>query len=153
MPRSSTSRTPNATAIAEMAAPALIELVGKLDHEIVHLRRQVAWFQRQIFGQKSERRLPLPDPEQGILGEDFAGVPDVAPAPKTRVACHERDTKSGRGQGAADESTLLFDETKIPVEIIAVPNPDIAGWHPPSTNSSARKSAIASRSVPVVTSC
>jgi hypothetical protein len=44
MPRSSTSLIPNATAIAAMAAPSLIELVGKLDHEIVHLRHQVAWF-------------------------------------------------------------------------------------------------------------
>jgi transposase len=130
MPRSSTSPTPNASAIATMAAPALIELVGKLDHEIVHLRRQVAWFQRQIFGQKSERRLPLPDPEQGVLGEDFAGVSDAVPAPKTRVAGHERDTKSGRGQTAADESTLFLDETKVPVETIAVPNPEIAGLTP-----------------------
>ena len=130
MPRSSTSLTPNTTAIAAMAAPALMAMVGKLEHENVHLRRQVAWFQRQIFGQKSERRLPLPDPEQGVLGEDFAGVPDVVPAPKTRVAGHERDTKSGRGQGAADESTLFFDETKVPVETIAVPNPDIAGLTP-----------------------
>ncbi|MFT5532196.1 MAG: transposase [Burkholderiaceae bacterium] len=113
-----------------MAAPALGELIGKLDHEIVHLRRQVAWFQRQIFGQKSERRLPLPDPEQGVLGEDFAVVPDVVSAPKTRVAGHERETKSGRGQTAADESTLFFDETKMPVETIAVPNPDIAGLTP-----------------------
>ena len=40
-------------------APAeLIELVSKQEHEIVNLRRQVAWFQRQIFGQKSEKRLP-----------------------------------------------------------------------------------------------
>jgi transposase len=65
-----------------------------------------------------------------VLGEDFDGVPDVAPAPKTRVAGHERDTKSGRGQGAADESTLFFDETKVPVETIAVPNLDIAGLTP-----------------------
>ncbi|MFT5591250.1 MAG: hypothetical protein ACI9ZF_003449 [Bradyrhizobium sp.] len=28
-----TSLTPNATAIAEMAAPALVESVGKLDHD------------------------------------------------------------------------------------------------------------------------
>jgi transposase len=113
-----------------MVAPALVKLVGKFDHEIVHLRRQVTWFQRQIFGQKSERRLPLHDPEQGVLGEDFAGVLDVVPASKTPVAGHERETKSGRGQTAADESTLFFDETKVPVETIAVPNPDITGLTP-----------------------
>ena len=29
----------------------LVDLVGKQEREIVNLRRQVAWFQRQIFGQ------------------------------------------------------------------------------------------------------
>ena len=43
-------------------APAeLIDLVSKQGHEIINLRRQVAWFQRQIFGQKSEKRLPEAD--------------------------------------------------------------------------------------------
>lgn len=31
---------------------------------------------------------------------------------------------SGPGDGA-DESTLFFDESKVPVEIIHVPNPDM----------------------------
>ena len=64
-------------------APAeLIELVSKQgreivkqEHEIVNLRRQVAWFQRQIFGQKSERRLPELEGVQGTLGESFDAVP------------------------------------------------------------------------------
>ena len=64
-------------------APAeLIELVSKQEHEIVNLRRQVAWFQRQIFGQKSERRLPEREGVQGTLGEAFDAVPDVVPPNK-----------------------------------------------------------------------
>ena len=39
----------------------LADLVGKQEREIVNLRRQVAWFQRQIFGQKSEKRHPDPE--------------------------------------------------------------------------------------------
>ncbi|EGF29999.1 hypothetical protein IMCC9480_2990 [Oxalobacteraceae bacterium IMCC9480] len=42
-----------------MSAPALIEFIVKLDHEIAHLIRQVARFQRQIFSKKSERRLEV----------------------------------------------------------------------------------------------
>jgi len=37
----------------------LLALVGKLEQKILTLRRQVAWFQRQIFGQKSEKHTSL----------------------------------------------------------------------------------------------
>ncbi|MES2741304.1 MAG: transposase [Pseudomonadota bacterium] len=46
----------------------LVDLVGKLERGIVNLRRQVAWFQRQIFGKKSEKRLPEPDGVQACWG-------------------------------------------------------------------------------------
>ena len=89
----------------------------------MHLRRQVAWFQRQIFGQKSEQRLPEPDGVQGTLGESFAAIPEgVPPNKKTRAAGHERESKSNPPTDGADESSLFFDEQKAPVEII----PDVA---------------------------
>ena len=117
-------------------APAeLIELVSqqeheiaKQGHEIVNLRRQVAWFQRQIFGQKSERRLPEPDGVQGTLGESFDAIPDVVPPnQKTRIASFERESKPKRPTDGADESSLFFDEQKVPVEVINVANPDATG--------------------------
>lgn len=47
---------------------------------IADLERQVAWFQRQIFGEKSERRLIEPPPEQMALGEGLGGpAPAAAP--------------------------------------------------------------------------
>lgn len=70
------SRPTPAKAVA-LTAPQLAELVGKLERENVNLRRQVAWFQRQIFGQKSERRLSEPEGAQGTLGEAFAAIPDT----------------------------------------------------------------------------
>ena len=110
-------------------APAqLIELVSKQGHEIVNLRRQVAWFQRQIFGQKSEKRLPELEGVQGTLGEPFDAVPDVVPPnKKTRVASHERASKPNPPTDGADESTLFFDDQKVPVEVINVPNLDAVG--------------------------
>jgi transposase len=102
-----------------------------LEHEVVALRRQVAWFQRQIFGRKSERRLPEPEGVQGTLGESFAAVPEAAPPnSKSRIAAHEREHKAKRPPEGADESTLFFDDTKVPVEVIAVPNPEAAGLTP-----------------------
>ena len=110
-----------------LAAAELIELVSKQEHEIVNLRRQVAWFQRQIFGQKSERRLADADGVQGTLGETFDAIADAAlPNKKTRVASHERGSKPKPTDGD-DESTLFFDAQKVPVEVINVANPDAVG--------------------------
>ena len=108
-----------------LSAPQLVDLVGKLEREVVNLRRQVAWFQRQIFGQKSEKRHPDPEGVQGILGIGFDAVPETPlPGKKVVVAGHERKSKPvGNG---ADESSLFFDEKRVPVEVIAVPNPDMA---------------------------
>jgi len=110
-------------------APAeLIDLVSKQGHEIVNLRRQVAWFQRQIFGQKSEKRLAETDGVQGTLGESFDAIPNVVPPnKKTRIASHERASKPNQPTDGADESSLFFDEKKVPVETINVLNPDVAG--------------------------
>ena len=57
--------------IKALAPAELIELIGKQEHEIVNLRRQVAWFQRPIFGQKSARRLPEADGVQGNAGRSL----------------------------------------------------------------------------------
>ncbi len=70
-----------------------------------------------------------PDAAQGTLGESFDAVPDApASGKKTRVTGHERSTKPKRAD--ADESTLFFDESKVPVEVIAVANPEAAGLAP-----------------------
>jgi len=107
----------------------LADLVGKQEREIVNLRRQVAWFQRQIFGQKSEKRHPDPEGIQGVLGVGFDAVPDTPlPARKSAVAAHERKAKTV-GDGA-DESSLFFDDKRVPVEVIAVPNPDMEQLSP-----------------------
>jgi len=119
------SSSPTPTESVALSAPQLVDLVGKLEREVVNLRRQVAWFQRQIFGQKSEKRHPDPEGVQGILGIGFDAVPDTSlPGKKVVVAGHERKSKPvGNG---ADESSLFFDEKRVPVEVIAVPNPDMA---------------------------
>jgi transposase len=93
---------------------------------IADLERQVAWFQRQLFGEKSERRHLDPPPEQLTLGE---GLGDTAPAPipTQPVAAHQRRRHS-RAEGT--EPALFFDPARVPVETIAVPNPEIADLPP-----------------------
>ena len=58
----------------------------------------------------------------------FRSVPEATPPnPKTRVASHERASQPNKPTDGADESSLFFDEQKVPVEIINVPNPEVAG--------------------------
>lgn len=116
-----------------LTAPEMRALLDAKEREIIRLRRQVAWFQRQIFGQKSERRLPEPEGVQGTLGEAFDVVPeDVAPAEKTRIAAHEREPKNKNRNliDGNDDAALFFDESKMPVEVIAVANDEAAGLDP-----------------------
>jgi transposase len=102
--------------------------ITKQGNEIITLRRQVAWFQKQIFGQKSERRLPDADSVQGTLGEAFDVIP-VTPlaVKKTPVASHVRVAKARGRDDGGDESPLFFDDKKVPIEVINVANPDTVG--------------------------
>lgn len=127
----SNSPRQRAATTALLTPSELVTLVGKQEHEIVDLRRQVAWFQRQIFGQKSERRQPEPDGVQASLGDAFVVVPDeTLPNKKSRIAEHTRETKPKCPTSGADESTLFFDDRQVPVEVIAVANPEAAGLRP-----------------------
>ncbi len=85
-----------------------------LKHEIVDLRRQLDWLRRQVFGQKSEKRLVGAGAKQAVLGEGFLAIPEVAPLnKKSRIEAHEREYKPKVPTG--DESALFFDD-KVPLE-------------------------------------
>ena len=94
---------------------------AELKERIAQLEQQVAWFQRQIFGEKSERRHLEPPPEQMSLGEGLAPAPGSEPAHCT-VAAHERRLRA-KDAPDTEEGRLFFDEARVPVEVIAVPSP------------------------------
>ena len=73
------------------------------------LQQQLEWFQRQVFGAKSERHVHLDDSRQLALGE--MAVPEVDPAPSVEVPAHRR-TKARTE--APDEGKLRFDDS-VPV--------------------------------------
>jgi transposase len=95
---------------------------------IAQLEQQLAWFQRQLFGEKSERRHCEPPPEQLSLG---AGLGDPAPAatPTQAVAAHQRRPAT-KTKADGEEPALFFDPERVPVETIAVPNPETADLPP-----------------------
>ena len=51
-----------------MSAAELAAVVRSQAEKIAALEHQLEWFRRQIFGQKSERFAPEPDPSQMHLG-------------------------------------------------------------------------------------
>ena len=119
------------TALATVASPpewvaerAYFEAcIRQRDERIRQLEQRIAWFERQIFGEKSERRFIEPPPEQMALGE---GLGEAAPTaePTQPVAAHQR-RRPAKTEGT--EPALFFDPERVPVQTIAVPNPEIAG--------------------------
>jgi transposase len=113
-------------------APEQVVDLARSHHELrqqnAALQHQLDWFRRQIFGQKSEKRL-FDNPLQMSLG-DLPLLPPPAPSeipPPPRVASVRKPRSH---DNAADESSLFFDEAKVPVEIIHVANPEMANLSP-----------------------
>jgi transposase len=105
------------------------EQFGALLAQVGELHRQVEWFKRQLFGQKSERQLVQPDPQQGSLGQAFDSL-STQQEGKVKVAAHERVRKSCKPADGGEDATVFFDETQVPVEVVEVPNPEIEGLAP-----------------------
>ncbi len=94
---------------------------ARYEERIARLEQRIAWFERQLFGEKSERRHLEPPPEQLSLGEVGGAAPPAEPAQE--VAAHRR--RRARAEGETAEPALFFDPARVPVEIIALPNPAI----------------------------
>jgi transposase len=106
------------------------DIVARLA-ENAHLKRQVEWFQRQLFGRKSERRLREPAPDQlslaGLLTTPVAPA-DQPPPPTETVKAYQRRVRL-TGTDLPDESELRFDSS-VPVQEILLSNPEVADLAP-----------------------
>jgi transposase len=103
----------------------------QLRQEVEALKHQLEWFKRQVFGQKSERRIIEAASGQMSLGQAI-NVPQSATAPappQRRVAAHTRSLASKKPD-TGDEGALFFDESRVPVEVIEVPAPEAQGLLP-----------------------
>lgn len=114
---------------ARWAPEQVVELVQEkvaLQERIARLEQQLEWFRRQIFGQKSERRL-IPVPAGQLhLGE--VPLPETAPEQPTKpVAAHNRRVRHSGFAAGGDESALFFDESRVPVQTIELACPQAQG--------------------------
>jgi transposase len=103
------------------------EQIAMLSEQVAALRHQIEWFRRQIFGQKSERFIPEPNPEQMYLGQ--MPVPETQPQKRKSVPAHTRRVATQDGADTG-ESLKFFDESRIPVRTILLDHPDTHGKNP-----------------------
>jgi transposase len=101
--------------------------VNQLSSRIEELSAQVKWFQNQLFGQKSERRIPVSSPDQLYLGQQFQD--ETAPVETETVKEHQRKKRKTQSEDG-DDQKLFFDPDVVPVEDIAIDNPEIEGLSP-----------------------
>ena len=125
------TRVPSLDEAATFSPRQVVELVGSLSREVETLKQQIAWFKRQIFGQKSERRIIDGADGQMSLVEAITADPMASPPPPTErpVAAHTRRPTTTKPD-AGDDSLPFFDETRVPIEVIELTAPEAEGLAP-----------------------
>jgi len=107
-------------------APDWRTRVVQLQAEVSSLKQQLAWFQRQLFGRKSEKRL-IENPDQlglhALLGDEAA---DALPAPPTEVIQYTRRKGKTRDADCITDAGLRFD-ARVPIEVIELSAPQLLG--------------------------
>jgi len=111
--------------VTTMSDAQLQSLVRSQADTIAALRHQLDWFRRQLFGQKSERFAPEPDPAQMHLGEVLS-IPTVTPEKVKTIAAHTRRVTQKDGAESGEE-LKFFDESKLPIESIVLVHEDARG--------------------------
>ena len=95
---------------------------GECPHLLPPPLAQVKWFQNQLFGQKSERRVVETSAEQLFLGEQFKKE-EIKEEPQIIKEHKRRKTRLVDG----DNQNLFFDENIVPVEEIEINPPEVEG--------------------------
>jgi transposase len=102
----------------------IVERFADCAQRIEALEHQLDWFKRQLFGQKSERRIMFDPAQQMSLGESLNVVPPDGPPPAQRlVAAHTR-TSVRRTPDSDAEALPFFDAERVPVEVIELAHPE-----------------------------
>lgn len=89
------------------------------------LKQQLAWFKRQLFGVKSERRLIEPEARQMSFAAMLT-APEAPPPPTQSVKAYQRQRHRAPWEECCDEPGVRFDSS-VPLKVIEVPNPEVQG--------------------------
>ena len=91
--------------------------------QIHSLQSQLDWFKKQLFGQKSEKRLVEAPGQMDIA--DLLGEMPKREKPPTETISYTRRKKQ-RGDDCATDKGLRFDQD-VPVEVIEIGHPALSG--------------------------
>jgi len=124
------TRLPSLEEAATFSPQQIVDLVHahlSMNREFEMLKQQLDWLKRQVFGQKSERRMVEGIPGQMSLGETLTQEQTVAPPPPVErpVAAHTR--RQGVKKADGDDAIPFFDATRVPVEVIELAAPESEG--------------------------
>ena len=104
-----TANNDKATSTADVVA---------LREEVAELKHQLAWFKKQLFGSKSEKR-QVESPDQLLLfGAKQTPVPEDQP--KQKISYERGKFKKHRDDECVTEEGLRFDSS-VPVKTIVLP--------------------------------
>ena len=105
--------------------------VVDLSRELADAKHQIAWFKRQIFGQKSERRIIDGADGQMSLGEMLTQDQLASPQPPAERPVAARTRRATPKQpNTGDDSLPFFDDSRVPVEVIELAAPEAEGLAP-----------------------
>ena len=99
------------------------QTVTDLEREVASLKHQLEWFQRQLFGRKSEKRQAEDIPEQPLLNGFDVDAPEPQETPTETVSYTRRKR---RGDDCVNDSGLRFDAS-VPVQVIQQSAPELSG--------------------------
>jgi len=112
------ARSSSLAEASSLSGAELNALVHSQAETIATLQQQLDWFRRQLFGQKSERFAPEPDPAQMHLGEVLP-LPALTVEKVKSIAAHTRRIAQTDGAESGEELPF-FDESKVPVHSIVL---------------------------------
>jgi len=98
--------------------------MASLEAEVQSLKAQLDWFKKQLFGQKSEKRLVDANPHQASLLAGLETKISTQPEPATEEITYTRRKGKQRDKDCVTEQGLRFDDS-VPVERIALPAPGL----------------------------
>ena len=104
---------------------ALRQLVVEQKAHIQALEHQIAWFNKQLFGEKSEKR-PVEQPHQPGLDLGEAAKPIVPEGEKITVTYQRGTGKKQRPDDCVNDAGLRFNDD-VPVEVIEHQPPELSG--------------------------
>lgn len=101
----------------------LVDELAFSKQRIQSLQSQLDWFKKQLFGQKSERRLVVA-PGQMDIADLLGEMPQGKEAPTEKITYTRR--KKQRGEDNVTDKGLRFDRD-VPVEVIEIAHPVLSG--------------------------